>query len=266
MPQPPRPVTQSNARIDARGRAMRAALQQWMLRTARIEAKRVIREMLGGIAKATMTTDEELVQILIKFGVAQAKSGAALGASSKDLTSIIDAQALRDAIRSKEFEIKLFDEWADGAETRAVRISADTKDMVRESIRTILDDAAAEDPRPSVGEIARRIRNQFHGDGERVFAFSPERAELIARTELVQSENFGIYESYQAAGVEMIEWLAYTDGKSGDRHHERMNHKRVKIGEDFVTPLGNVGRFPGDTRLPIEETARCRCTHRAVVV
>lgn len=262
MPSAPKPVRQSNARIEARARSMEAALRGWMLRVARREAQQAIR---GVVAKAD-SLDEELIQILIKFGVAQAKSGAMLGASGKDLKSIIDPQALSDAIRSKDFNIKLFDQWRDGAERRAGRISADTKDMVREQLRTIMAEAADEDPRPSQGEIARRIRNQFYGEADgRAYAFSPERAAVISRTELVQAENFGINESYKAAGVETIEWLAYNDGRSGDRHHERMNGKRIKMGETFITPLGNALEFPGDPAAPIEDTIQCRCTIRAVI-
>ncbi len=98
----------------------------------------------------------------------------------------------------------------------------------------------------------------------REYAFSPERAALIARTETSIAENAGIFAGYEASGVEEIEWLAFRDGRSGDRHHERMHGKRVKLGDYFILPSGAQMMFPGDSDGPIGDLANCRCTSRAV--
>ena len=144
--------------------------------------------------------------------------------------------------------------------------------------RLILVQAATERPRPSINEISRRIRvdvGQFRGSkGQEDIESLGNRAELIARTEAAQSENTGITEGMHAAGIDEIEWLAHTDGRSGDRHHERMNGKRIPLADSrgnnsskwFKTPKGNRLRYPGDPGAPIEDTARCRCTILPVVV
>jgi hypothetical protein len=62
---------------------------------------------------------------------------------------------------------------------------------------------------------------------------------------------------YEASGVEEIEWLAYRDGRSGDRHHERMHGKRVKLGEHFTLPSGARMLYPGDSDGPIGDLANC---------
>lgn len=98
----------------------------------------------------------------------------------------------------------------------------------------------------------------------REYAFSPERAALIARTETAIAENAGIFAGYEASGVEEIEWLAMRDGRSGDRHHERMHGKRVKLGEYFTLPSGARMLYPGDSDGPIADLANCRCASRAV--
>ena len=68
-------------------------------------------------------------------------------------------------------------------------------------------------------------------------------------------------------GVEVVEWLANTDGKSGDRHHEQMSGNQITVaamngndpGEWFLTPLGNRMPYPRWGGAPAKEIANCRC-------
>lgn len=132
-----------------------------------------------------------------------------------------------------------------------------------------------EDPQPSTGEIARRLRSIY-------FTAGPEpaklegiptsqggrglvrtvagRAEVIARTEIAMARTAGRAASMEAAGTPFKRWSAFTDGKSGDRHHERMDGKTVPFGELFKLPSGVRMRWPSDARAPIGETINCRCT------
>jgi hypothetical protein len=169
-------------------------------------------------------------------------------------------------------------------------VYARTNKAASASVNRLLADAAKEEPRPSAGEVARRIRQQFHGAGAgRItgqadlptsagaltrysteegtqYAFSAERAALIARTELGKAANNGLAEGYAVAGVKEIEWIAYSDGRSGDRHHERMDGKKRRMdGPLFKTPLGNECRWPHDPRLPVRDVANCRCTVAPVI-
>lgn len=230
-----------NRRIDARAKPMAQALARWLSRYGRLLVER---ELRYHILKAD---DEErlrleLERLLHLYGLRQMDE-AARGTGAK----LVPAKAIDDFLATKSMRI--------------TGIMAESRDAVREGIRVLMREALAEDPLPSAGEITRRIRRTYLGPADAVpFEISHERAALIARTEMVQAENTGIVEGYKATGVKQLEWLSYSDGASGDRHHERMNGKRVNLGDEFVTPLGNRLRYPGDPMAPIKETANCRCT------
>jgi hypothetical protein len=202
--------------------------------------------------------DRELLEILLRFGMSQATGGADRAAAQADIRRAADTKKLQQHLRSKEFKLKMFTEVERWATKRVKHISADTRRMVKQSVMRLLVDAAGEIPMPSPGEMARRIRSQFHGTDPkgRIYAFSPERAAGIAIDELGEAENTGAFQTYKAAGVKRIRWLAKRDGRSGDRHHEQMHGKEVDLGDHFVTPLGNRLLYPKDPRAPIKETAR----------
>jgi hypothetical protein len=277
--------------LQRRSKALQRALQRWMLKQARREAARQIKLLRktadgGGwkvsksaeVAKAEnihglpADAEKELAELLSRFSVAQAKDASVRTGVTPGIKQVADPRRLERQFAGKEFKLKIFtvmDRWST---THAKKISKETRRMVKESIMRVLQDASKEKPLPSAGEMARRIRTQFHGRDEtkRVYAWSPERAALIARTELTQAENTGAYEGYKALDEVSdrkirVRWLAKRDGRSGDRHHERMHGKEVSVGKKFTTPLGNKMRYPGDPTAPIEELANCRCAHRAVV-
>lgn len=270
-------------RIDATAKPFAAALESWLRKLARMEAARALRDPhayagpIVTVAKARTPTEPELrgelERLLRMFGLRAA--GDAANRTAGEV--VIPAELYRDAIATKDTRIKWFWELERELTRKVDNILESTKQAARDSVKRILVDASREKTQPSTGEIARRIRTAFSGPGEverahrvhatedgRAFAFSSERAALIARTETVQAENTGIFGGYVATGVDEVEWLAYSDGRSGDRHHERMKGVRVKVGEPFVMPSGAKLRYPGDPLGPIGETAACRCTLRAV--
>lgn len=275
--------------IQRKARPFATAIQRWMLRRAREEAARQIKNLVqrdgkwaisksiySPVSKAAQV-DKELLDIIMRFGSAQALDASARSTTDvRGLRRVIDPQRLHNELKSKEFKLKVFtvlDRWG----SKRVRdISEETKKMVKHSIMRILEQAAREVPQPSPGEMARRIRQSFHGIDPkgRLYAWSPERAELIARTELNMAENTGAFAGYDAVDrlsedtkwKPMKTWLSKTDGKSGDRHHERLNGKTIEMDEKFVTPLGNKMMHPGDQGAPIKENARCRCALRVVMV
>ena len=180
-------------------------------------------------------------------------------------------RAIDDAVAGKPVRITVFQQWLEGRERVANAVAAGIVERIRESVRTIV--AESREDGATVGEVTRRIATQVQavepeagGEKDRVYVFSFERAELIARTELSQVENTARAAEFDATNEpgDEYEWLAYTDGRSGDRHHERMHRVRIPAGGRFETPLGNSVRYPGDPLAPIEETANCRCTWRRV--
>lgn len=236
-------LRQMSARVDSRSKAMQGALLRWLNRYAR---KVVEAELARQVKKADDGLRDDLLELIRLYGLRQMDDAARMAGGN------VRAEAVDSYLKTKEIRIQ--------------GLMAETRDQIREDIRRVLRGSLSETPQPSAGEIARRIRGSYFGPVDaRPFAVSSERAALIARTELAQAENTGIVEGYRATGVEWLEWLAYTDGESGDRHHERMNGKRVKLGEMFTnTATGNELRYPGDPEAPIKETANCRCSVRAV--
>lgn len=233
-----------NATVDARSKPLAQALSRWLARYARVLVDRELRRELRK-ADDDRVLAEELRRLLRLYGVRTfGEAASSTGAWSVSPGAVDDFLATKDI--------------------RVTGIMAETRERVREDLRRLIRESLKETPQPGASGVARRVREAFFGGGERPFAVSSERAALIARTEMVQAENSGIVEGYKASGVEWIEWLANTDGASGDRHHERMNGKRVKVGDYFTTPLGNRLRYPGDPDAPIKETANCRCTVAAV--
>lgn len=249
-------ITANDRRIDASARRRQKALERWLKKLAKFmagEAEARLHTTKTGrfsVAKASGTAalEAELVRILTRFGLRDVDAAGSDMAARLDGDWLVEPELVRSITRSKQVLVQ--------------GIVRESRTAARSQIRKLLLDAQRERPRPSVSEVARRIRKTFLGAPglEPIPTFSAARAELIARTEAVQSENTGIAEGMAVAGVDEIEWLAHTDGRSGDRHHERMNGKRVPMGEKFTTPLGNQLRFPGDPLGPIKETANCRCT------
>ena len=244
---------------DKRAKAMRARLESWMAKFSAKAIADATKDAQRVLVRKQQTDEEienELREILQQFGIAAWNEAGSQGARTAGGVWIVQPTALDELIRSKEVQLQ--------------NIMNETRDLVTRNVQTIIADAMQENPRPSSGEIARRIRRTFAGPGqlrgvdaddkERGWVFSPERAELIAQTELAQSLNTGIVDGYKATGIEYIEWIAYKDGRSGDRNHGALDGKIRRVGDYFKTPLGNDIRWPGDPMANIKETARCRCT------
>lgn len=257
---------QTRAEVVARAKPLAVQLARLLGRLGELEAQRVLAEM-GASAKARELTEaelrDELITLLSRFGIRQAASAAERSARQLGGDLAFRGTLMRDAVEGKPTRIKWFWEYRNGVVERVNDLLKTTKDEVRASVRQIVAEAQSEAKVPSMGEIARRIHSQFHGreaDG-RIRVFSPERAAIIAQTELAQAENTGIVEGYKATGVDEIEWLA----RLGSERHGHMNGKRVKLGEYFVTERGNRLRYPGDPSAPIGETINCQCTTAPVI-
>jgi hypothetical protein len=160
------------AEVTARAKPLEQALARWLTAYGRVlaaqEAKR-----LGAAIKAS--TDEERLRdelrtLLLRFGLRQATASAQGAARSVGQDIIIPGTLLSDAIAGKPTRIKWFWEYRNGVHQRVTDIMETTRDEVRASVRRIVQDAAAEDREPSMGEVARRIHTQFHGVEAHVLA------------------------------------------------------------------------------------------------
>lgn len=270
--------------VDNRAGVMARKLHRWMRRYAVAEARRQVaafeagpyaRYVFGkaeGDIPGRRQLERELWDILVDDSSEMFRSSMRRTIGSRQ--AVLTDRAMRLFLAEKRIKLQ--------------QIMRTTHRDVTNSVRQIMLTALQEDPRPSTTEIGRRIARTYHGaaGGEEIarvpaplrdsrvlptqrvktdpkgnlYVFSFERAALIARTEMVQAENEGIVQGYKATGVEGLKWLAYRDGRSGDRKHDEMHGIIVRVGEYFTLPDGTRMRYPGDSRAPIKHLANCRCT------
>lgn len=125
-------------------------------------------------------------------------------------------------------------------------ISAATRGIIRSVLRTAATDGL------SIPDTARALRTK-------IAALSVERAESIARTELISASSYGSLLGAQATGLRLLQvWLA-TPGPRTRPTHREAGGQAVPLGSTF-TVGGAAARYPGDPLLPAGERVRCRCT------
>ena len=87
-------------------------------------------------------------------------------------------------------------------------------------------------------------------------------AQRIARTEIHNSHNTAVMDTYQELGVEYTMWIsAGDDGRTRDSHLE-VDGEIIPTGSTYSNGL----KFPGDTDGPIEEWINCRCSNAPFVI
>lgn len=93
------------------------------------------------------------------------------------------------------------------------------------------------------------------------------RAEAIARTEsmaaLHEAQKQAIEQAVESGAVSpdnvyMI-WRTVKRDKRTRESHKEMEGQKVKLGEMFISGLGNELAYPGDPNGPAEDTINCRC-------
>lgn len=103
----------------------------------------------------------------------------------------------------------------------------------------------------TVQDLARAIKKQYAVQ-------SRPRALLIARTELTGTIGNGTTEGLKAEGYIEHEWITNIDSKER-ASHRAVHGTKIKFDEKFNVGQGQ-GKYPGDSQLPVEERANCRCT------
>ena len=86
-------------------------------------------------------------------------------------------------------------------------------------------------------------------------------AQRIARTEIHNSHNTAVMDTYQELGVEYTMWISADDERTRESHLE-INGEIIRLGDTYSNGL----RFPGDTDGPIEEWINCRCSNAPYVL
>jgi len=126
-------------------------------------------------------------------------------------------------------------EWAqERAAELVMGIEENTRDMLRDSIHEAIDEGMGAD------ELADAIADSA--------GFSEYRAEMIARTEIIRSNNQGNLQSYKDGGVEKKEWLTADDDLVEEDCEGNEADGPIGLDEDFSS---------GDDAPPAHPNCRC---------
>ena len=83
----------------------------------------------------------------------------------------------------------------------------------------------------------------------------------IARTEIHNSHNTAVMDTYNEIGVEYTMWISADDDRTRESHLE-INGEIIPMGGTYSNGL----KYPGDTSGPIEEWINCRCSNAPYVL
>jgi SPP1 gp7 family putative phage head morphogenesis protein len=120
------------------------------------------------------------------------------------------------------------------------QITDGTRDFIRTQVRDAMEGGWSNDV------LATKLSDSY--------AFSAERAMVIARTETIRASNQGSLASYTAAGVTEKEWTTAEDDRVSEDCEANGAQGPIPIGEDFDS---------GDDVPPAHPN--CRCTIVPVV-
>jgi len=149
---------------------------------------------------------------------------------------------------------------------KAKGINQTTTDRLQQVVGKAIED----------GQFGAKLINQIKSvyaelNGEIIDNY---RAERIARTETIESINFGQQELYKNEGIEKKEWLqemddrtrSYADGDKYDHTPAGIPVAVVGINEPFIVSNEKM-MFPGDTSMGASagNTIMCRCTILPVI-
>jgi len=121
------------------------------------------------------------------------------------------------------------------------------------------------------GWSIQQLRDKLKKD----YAFSENRAQMIARTEIIRASNAGSLLGAIETGIPMLKyWLATRDDRTrGQKPSDKFDHysmlEREKIGVSLDQPFNVSGEFlmyPGDPDGSAGNTINCRCALRYEVL
>ena len=105
-----------------------------------------------------------------------------------------------------------------------------------------------------INDVANSLNQRF----DQLTSWESKR---IARTEIHNSHNTAVMDTYQELGVEYTMWIAAEDERTRDSHLE-INGEIIPMGSEYSNGL----KYPGDTDGDIEEWINCRCSNAPFVV
>ena len=105
-----------------------------------------------------------------------------------------------------------------------------------------------------INDVANSLTQRF----DQLTSWESKR---IARTEIHNSHNTAVMDTYNELDVEYTMWIAAEDERTRDSHLE-INGEIIPIGSEYSNGL----KYPGDTDGDIEEWINCRCSNAPFVI
>lgn len=105
-----------------------------------------------------------------------------------------------------------------------------------------------------INDVANSLNQRF----DQLTSWESKR---IARTEIHNSHNTAVMDTYKELDVEYTMWVAAEDERTRDSHLE-INGEIIPMGGTYSNGLA----FPGDTNGDIEEWINCRCSNAPFVI
>ena len=137
---------------------------------------------------------------------------------------------------------------------RVFLASQQTMARVEQSIMTILLDGYKSGK--GIDYVANELNKRF----DQLTTWESKR---IARTEIHNSHNTAVMDTYQEIGVEYTMWITAHDDRvrglkpTDTADHVELDGEIIRLGDTYSNGL----RYPGDTDGPIEEWINCRCAN-----
>ena len=143
--------------------------------------------------------------------------------------------------------------------TKSFTASESTMARIDSSINKIISDGYKEGM--GIDKVANDLTRRFD-------QLAGWEAKRIARTEIHNSHNRAIMETYDEMGVEYTMWNSVNDGRtrgtkpSDLADHIEMNGEIIRFGDTYSNGL----EYPGDTKGDISEWINCRCSNAPFVM
>ena len=129
-----------------------------------------------------------------------------------------------------------------------------TMARVEQSIMTILLDGYKS------GKGINYVANELNRRFDQLTTWESKR---IARTEIHNSHNTAVHDSYNEMGIEYTMWITSHDDRvrglkpTDTADHVELDGEIIRLGDTYSNGL----KYPGDTDGPIEEWINCRCAN-----
>ena len=205
------------------------------------------------ISKPISEAQAEYYLILQKYNKREYRLGIQ---EAERLVKLADKPIAEKAIKPRLF--KRYDLFATlrGAEEdlleRVFIASQATLNRVDTSIKTLLTEGYQSGK--GINYVANLLTKRFD-------QLQTWEAKRIARTEIHNSHNTAVMDTYNEYGVEYTMWISADDERTRESHLE-INGEIIRLGDTYSNGL----RFPGDTDGPIEEWINCRCSNAPYVL